>query len=220
MTSRTDSPAHRSGEFAYARAQAELDVLKLRTRAARTVAGQAVSEDDRTRLLSMLGLDDLTARPDDRRPPEPQTVSPRELEFGLAGYVNSVAAELGVPTEATGFESTDTVTAYLGLPDRCSAYPNRDLMLVWNERDGWLVAVETHPMEQAKVIDYLGGHDILPHPRTVATFITHLLGGFRATRCPPNHPRLTAQDLAALLARHRAPFTGPPTPSHWFNRQP
>jgi hypothetical protein len=95
MTSRTDSTAHPPGEFAHARAQAELDTLKLRTRADRTVTGQAVNDDDRTRLLSMLGLDDITEPQDTNHRSEPQIVSPRPLELRLVGYVNTVAADVG-----------------------------------------------------------------------------------------------------------------------------
>jgi len=35
----------------------------------------------------------------------------RTLGQGLAGYVRAVAAEVGVPTEGTGYEVSDTVTA-------------------------------------------------------------------------------------------------------------
>lgn len=62
MWQRQDSSAHRPGEFARARARAETDVMSLRVRAARTVAGQAIDDEDFTRLVSMLGLDDACVR--------------------------------------------------------------------------------------------------------------------------------------------------------------
>jgi hypothetical protein len=50
---------HRAGEFARARDKAEVDAMAMRHRAARTVAEQAVDAADCSRLLSMLGLDDV-----------------------------------------------------------------------------------------------------------------------------------------------------------------
>ncbi len=140
----------------------------------------------------MLGLDDTPA-------------NSGNLERGLAAYVRAVATALGVPAEATGFEISDTVTVYLGLPDRFADAPNRDLMLVWNERDGWLVAVENQPREPIQVIGYLGGHDILPHPHTVARFVANLLSGHHSGRFHSTYPHLSGRDLAALLLRHRTP---------------
>jgi hypothetical protein len=49
---------HETGEFAAARAKAEIDTMILRGRAVRTVTEKAVDAEDRRRLLSMLGLDD------------------------------------------------------------------------------------------------------------------------------------------------------------------
>jgi hypothetical protein len=55
---RPDLSAQPRGEFARARAQAEIDTGLLRVRAARTVAGHASDPEDLCRLLAMLGLDD------------------------------------------------------------------------------------------------------------------------------------------------------------------
>ena len=52
---------------------------------------------------------------------------------------------------------TDTATAYLGLDQRSATRPGHDLMLVWDERLGWYVAVETTPTETPVVIAYLDG---------------------------------------------------------------
>lgn len=183
MIRRADPSGHRPGEFAQARARAALDTRTLRARAVRTVTGKAVSDDDRTRLLSMLGLEEdtqATKTSDTIRPVGREMVSLRELEGGLGDYVRAVAAELGVPAEATGFEISDTMTAYLGLPDRRADCPGRDLMLTWNARDGWLVAVETNPAEPVHVLGRLGGTDLLPHPHAVARFVTTLLGRHRS----------------------------------------
>ena len=99
------------------------------------------------------------------------------MEQALAGYVRAVAAELGVPAEATGFELSDTATAYLGLTARDQDHPGRDLMLVWTRRDGWYVAVETAPTEPPVVLGHLGGPDTMPGPKAVARFVADVLEG-------------------------------------------
>ncbi|HEV2781614.1 MAG TPA: DUF6292 family protein [Actinophytocola sp.] len=180
--------AHRHGEFARARAQAEADSMLLRARAVRTVTGQAVDAADLTRLLCMLGLDDGRAA---------RTLS---LERELARYVRAVAAAVGVPAEATGFEISDTVTAYLGLAQHCAQCPGRDLMLVWGDRVGWFVAVETDPGEPPFVVGYLGGDDVVPVPDTVARFVADVLDG-RPARLRPAFPAIDGDDLAARLSR-------------------
>jgi hypothetical protein len=99
------------------------------------------------------------------------------LELGMAGYVRMVAEEIGVPAEATGFEISDTMTAYLGLAERYPERPGQDLMLVWSKPHGWFVAVETDPTEAPVVLGYLGGDDPMPSPCTVARFVADVLAG-------------------------------------------
>jgi hypothetical protein len=185
------------GEFTRARARAASEAMALRVRAARTVAGQAVDDEDHTRLLAMLGLEDTRPAPD----PEPDhSVA---LVHGLAGYVRQVAEAVRVPVEATGYEVSDTATVYLALAQRWSQLPGRDLMLVWSEQDGWLVAVETDPTEPAMVIDYLGGDDVVPEPAAVARFVHEVVIGSRLSRARPAH-RAGRADLAARLSRYAA----------------
>jgi hypothetical protein len=126
-------------------------------------------------------------------------MSTASLGTGLAGYVQRVAAELGVPPEATGFEISDTVTAYLGLAERCPARPGQDLMLVWGEQHGWAVAVETDPIDPPMVLDYFGGEDIVPEPHAVALFVADVIAGRRVPRARPVYP--VSRDRAELSAR-------------------
>lgn len=100
------------------------------------------------------------------------------LSKGLAGYLRAVAAAVGVPAEGTTCEISDTATAYLALTRRCPARPGRDLMLVWSERTGWTVSVETDPDEAPITIARIDG-DLLPSPETVARFVTNALGHHR-----------------------------------------
>jgi hypothetical protein len=152
------------GGFAKARAKADTNREFIRGRASRTVADHAVDANDLQELLSMLGLEETA--PD--APP---------LGSGLAGYVHAVAARVRVPAHGTGFEISDTITAYVGLNERWSRFPGRDLMLVWGERHGWCIAVETDPTEVPVVLAYLGGADVIPAPDAVARFVAEVLAG-------------------------------------------
>ncbi|MDQ7807859.1 DUF6292 family protein [Amycolatopsis sp. A133] len=105
--------------------------------------------------------------------PEPDT---RTLERGLGEYVRAVAAAVGVPAESTTVEISDTATAYLGLPRRWLERPDHDVMLVWSERRGWSLAVETDPDEDPVVIAR-HGDDLVPAPGVVAQFVADTVAG-------------------------------------------
>jgi hypothetical protein len=196
----TTGTSHEDGAFEKARAQARLQIEALRGQAVRTVVRHAADAQDCHRLLSMLGLDDDTVATVKR--PE-TTANTWLLEHGLAGYIEAVAAAVGVPVEATGFEISDTVTAYLGLAQGWSKRPGRDLMLVWDERQGWLIAVETNPAERPVVVAHLGGVDIIPLPRVVARFVSDVLGGCHPRQLWPADPATTSRDvLTARLSRY------------------
>lgn len=152
-------PRHESGSFGRARTEAAKAESVQRARAARTIAGNCRDAADRDHLLAMLGL------------PTPTMVDTDALATALRTYVRAVADAVGVPPEGTSHEVTDTVTAYLALARRWHEYPDRDLMLVWGERQGWAVAVETAPDEPPVVLAHLSG-DPVPHPADVARFVT------------------------------------------------
>lgn len=155
--------------------------------AVRTVAGNARDRTDFTALLAMLGLED----------PAPQTPMPLSRQLGV--YVREVAAAMGVPEEATGHEVTDTATAYIALDQRSTTRPDHDLMLVWDERLGWYIAVETTPEEPAEIVAYLSG-DAVPAPAAVARFVADTAGGLRTSRIRPVLPRLERATLAENMA--------------------
>lgn len=134
--------------------------------------------------LSIPGLDD-------------ETEASPALSHALAGYVRQVAAAVGVPAEAVGYEVTDTATAYVGLADRWSEEPGRDLMLAWDERLGWYVAVETAPGESPLVIGRLVG-DFVPSPAAVARFVSDVVAGQHPNRISPVPP---TPDRLALARR-------------------
>ncbi|HEY3710735.1 MAG TPA: DUF6292 family protein [Amycolatopsis sp.] len=122
------------------------------------------------------------------------------LRSALAGYVSAVAAAVGVPSEGTSFEVTDTVTAYLGLSRRATQYPGRDLMLVWSARQGWAVSVETRPNEVPLVLSRLGG-DVVPTPEAVGRFVTEVVSrtGGTPLGAPPARVAADDEDLAARM---------------------
>ncbi len=188
---RTSGRAQPMSQFTQARARALRELTDQRDRATRTVAGQARDRDEFTGLLSMLGLDDGHG-------------GPQALSHSLAGYVRQVAAAIGVPADAVGYEVSDTATAYLGLAGRSPERPGRDLMLAWDERLGWYVGVETHPEEAPIVICYLGG-EAVPPPSAVARFVTETLAGRQAGRLRPVLPRSDRMTLARQMAALRTP---------------
>ncbi len=178
---------HPSSEFADSRARASREQFAQRGLAARTIAGNARDLGDFVQLVSMLGLDDTVG-------------GPALLGARLAAYVRQVALAVGVPSEATGYEVSDTATAYLGLSRRSRERPDQDLMLAWDERLGWYVGVETNPGEPAVVVGYLGGAAV-QSPATVARFVTDAVAGhctlrIRPVLAPANRARLASQMAA------------------------
>jgi hypothetical protein len=178
----TNTRAH----FDEARGRAEEERADQQQRAVRTVAGQARDRTEFTALLSMLGLNDPARHP-------------VTLSQWLAVYIHQVAAAIGVPAEATGYEVSDTATAYLGLDQRCPTRPDHDLMLVWDERLGWYVGVETNPTETPAIIAYLDG-DIVPPPAEIARFATDAATGHDMTRIRPVQPLTERTALAEKMA--------------------
>jgi hypothetical protein len=122
------------------------------------------------------------------------------LRRGLSGYLRAVAAAVAVPKEGTSYEISDTATAYVALHRRLSARPDQDLMLVWSENTGWVLAVETDPTQEVAVVAYLGGDDAVPDPASVAEFVTEAIGGTRAVRSRPEFDHRDRHGLADRLS--------------------
>lgn len=171
-------------EFADSRARAEQEQADQRGRAVRTVAQHSRDQQECADLLSMLGLSDVDGA--------------SVLSRSLAGYVKQVAGLVGVPAEAVGHEVSDTATAYLGLADRFTGHPTRDLMLVWDERLGWYIGVEPHAGESTSVLCYLGG-EAVPAPAAVARFVSGFVAGQGEGKLM--RPTLPPADRAGLAAR-------------------
>ncbi|PPK66078.1 DUF6292 family protein [Actinokineospora auranticolor] len=127
----------------------------------------------------------------------------RELETALAVYVRQVAERIGVPSDAVTHEVTDTATAYIGLTARVAALPLRDLMLVWDERLGWSIAIEPCGNDQPPVICHLGA-EIAPAPASVARFVSDVVGGHRYGGGGPTPTRIDRSALAGRMVARPA----------------
>jgi hypothetical protein len=193
--SSTGRDNHPRSAFVDSRVSARHERADQRNRAMRTVAGQARDREDFTDLLSMLGLDDGSP----------------VLFHALAAYARQVAVAVGVPVEAVGFEVSDTATAYVGLVERLSARPSRDLMLVWDERLGWSVAVETMPGEPPLVAARLG-NDTVPTPAAVAVFVAAVVAGRHTERARLVQPSTNRDTLAQRMVAACVETHGTPAP--------
>jgi uncharacterized protein DUF6292 len=65
-----------------------------------------------------------------------------DLSRVLNGYIADVAVMLGIPAMAWWCEIADHSEAHLSLAERAPGVPDRDVALLWDEDDGWSIAVE------------------------------------------------------------------------------
>lgn len=124
-------------------------------------------------------------------------------EHGLTGYVQAVAAALGLQREACCCEVGQLATAYVALDGRLPGFDDHDAALLWDEETGWSAAVEIGLTDEPIVLCYLGD-DVLPRPGVVRQFVGLLMAGQL-----PGHmdqPRLRCHDdddaLADRLSRY------------------
>lgn len=128
----------------------------------------------------------------------------RALERGLGAYVQAVAAAIGVPAEGTTVEISDTATAYLALSRPWPGRPDHDAMLLWSERRGWTIAMETAPTEDPVVIARWVGDDLVPPPEEVARFVDDAAAGLADGRTDSAPAPTTRRALAARLGERVA----------------
>lgn len=142
----------------------------------------------------------------DRLTTEAVHEDPLVLRRALVGYVRAVAEAVDVSVEGTSCEVADTVTAYVALSRRSPRYPGRDLMLLWNYRQGWTLSVETRPAEPPLVVARLGG-DVVPEPALVGRFVAEVVSASHkgAWTTPPSRAAADRGGLAARLERRVRP---------------
>ncbi|AHH97979.1 DUF6292 family protein [Kutzneria viridogrisea] len=137
------------------------------------------------------------------------TIDPHsQSALGLGCYVAAVAEALQIPEHAVGFEVCELSSAYFALSVRSPNFPEHDLMLLWDERYGWSIGVETDPAALPVTLAYLGG-DLLPDPESVREFVEDLVH----SRYPgqPDPPRFTERaTLPTRLTRYAVGVTRPP----------
>jgi hypothetical protein len=125
---------------------------------------------------------------------------------GLRRYVWLVAEAVGVGTEAAVVQLHDPLGAYLALDSRHAAYPDRDLALLWDERHGWALGLETDSDADVRVLGYLAV-ELLPPPRVVGTYVERICrGGETGPARPPSFGELPAVDLTDRLAAYAEPL--------------
>ncbi|GAA3057145.1 DUF6292 family protein [Actinokineospora globicatena] len=94
----------------------------------------------------------------------------------LRAYLGEVAGEVGVGLESVTVDLDTPVSAYVALDTRLRSHPGRDVALLWDERSGWAIAVETHSGEDLIVLRYLGGTAV-PASVEVARFVAAMRRG-------------------------------------------
>ncbi|HEX4723454.1 MAG TPA: DUF6292 family protein [Pseudonocardiaceae bacterium] len=121
---------------------------------------------------------------------------------GLRRYVELVAEAVGIGADASATQFDDPVNVYLPLERCATAYPEHDLALIWDERYGWMLAIEVPGTVQLTVLGYLAD-TLLPTPPVVAEYVTRACSGagFGQAR-PERHARPTDDDLADRLAAY------------------
>jgi hypothetical protein len=107
----------------------------------------------------------------------------------LHRYVNAVAAQWRIGPEFCVVDPEEPAWAYVALAWRLPRYPGRDVALLWDERTGWSLAVETNSGEDLIVVAGVGDSTVLPPPAGVRRFVDHLIarGGWAERREAPFH---------------------------------
>ncbi|OLR92663.1 DUF6292 family protein [Actinokineospora bangkokensis] len=112
----------------------------------------------------------MTSPHGDRRP------SHDDLAAGLRGYLQLVADLVGADHRAGITDVGSVASAVLPLPQRLTWFPERGLVLGWDEEHGWSAQLDAADGVELLPVSYLGV-DALPTPRVVAWFLKDLLAG-------------------------------------------
>ncbi|MFD4368611.1 DUF6292 family protein [Rhodococcus sp. NPDC058521] len=88
---------------------------------------------------------------------------------GFDGYIRTVVRELGVPIENWCCSTDPPMEAIVQIEGMLPGHPGRDVALVWGEKLGWALAVETRSGEDMIIVRELGGEP-MPAPSVVRAF--------------------------------------------------
>ncbi|HEX3648663.1 MAG TPA: DUF6292 family protein [Pseudonocardiaceae bacterium] len=128
---------------------------------------------------------------------------PPEFDGMLREYVYAVAAGWRIGAEFCVLDMETPAWAYVALDWELPRYPNRDLALLWDERTGWSVAIETHSSEDLIVVACPNDPAVVPPPARVCRFVDRLTrhGGWAGRRDPSAwRPPGRHQELATRMA--------------------
>jgi hypothetical protein len=112
------------------------------------------------------------------------TLHALRAEEGLRRYVHRVADGLGVGLEGVWSELADEAAAYIALDEQLPSRPGRDVALVWDDRRGWAIAVETRSGEDLLMVAWYGP-ELLPAAQEVVRFTRDVLAGRAGESVPP-----------------------------------
>ncbi|WP_424186217.1 DUF6292 family protein [Actinokineospora sp. G85] len=104
------------------------------------------------------------------------TVGPAHLvmdHIAVWRYARAVAEAVGVGIESVMVDQDSPVSVYIALDVRSSAHPDRPLALVWDEDQGWSVALEAGTALTR--VARLGADTPRPAPGAVAEFLDSVL---------------------------------------------
>jgi len=127
---------------------------------------------------------------------------------GLRRYVAAITEELGCSGEAYHTHlDPPPAYAYIALDDRLPAHPGQDTALVWNEHDGWALAIEAAAGHELTVACHLGA-GVLPPPDAVARLAGEVFTG-RAVDAGPAGA-VDSDRVRRHLATYAIPYQGTP----------
>lgn len=134
----------------------------------------------------------------------------------LRAYVHTVAAAWRIGPEYCVLDVESPAWAYVALDWTLPRYPDRDLALLWDERTGWSVAIETHSSEDLIVVACPTDSAVVPPPSRVRRFVDQLTahGGWAGRREPAvwraagRHDELAVR-MASVLSLRAVPGSRP-----------
>ena len=122
------------------------------------------------------------------------------VERGLHRYVKLVAEAVGLAGNAYYAQTHPRAEAYLALDLRLPVFPELDTALLWDEGDGWALAVEPGAGADLAIVTYLAAPDPVPPPTVVAAFAKAACDGIPAGEPQPHPPEAGAADRLAAYA--------------------
>ena len=120
---------------------------------------------------------------------------------GLRRYVWLVGEALGQHGECSFVHADEPASAYIAVEGELAGYPGRDVALLWDERRGWSMAVETHSGEDLLVVAHFGP-DLLPAPTAVACWTSRVFAA--GAHGDPGEPPVLDDDVSVRLTAYAA----------------